>query len=149
MRFGAGSNNDAESDRTKPSPAAVEAAWMSDVGDSYASLAAARGMQPVDGFWPGPVTPTLVKGGALGPALRGSLLDGVEGVIARHRYGTDGGGFDFNVVFARLPESQPFCHDCSASARAAGPTTPTTASRSATRGCGPRANRSTSASRSR
>jgi hypothetical protein len=81
---------------------------MSDVGDSYASLAAARGMQPVDGFWPGPVTPTLVKGGALGPALRGSLLDGVEGVIARHRYGTDGGGFDFNVVFARLPESQPF-----------------------------------------
>ena len=28
--------------------------------------------------------------------------------MARHSYGTDGGRFDFNVVFARIEESQPF-----------------------------------------
>jgi hypothetical protein len=77
---------------------------VSRVEESYAALRDSRGMQPADGFWPGPVTPTLVKGGELSPALRGSLLDGVEGVIARHRYQ----GFTFDVVFARLPESQPF-----------------------------------------
>jgi hypothetical protein len=81
---------------------------VSRVEESYAALGAARAFQPADGFWPGPVTPTLVKGGELQPALRGSLLDGVGGVIARHRYRTDGGGFAFNVVFTALPESQRF-----------------------------------------
>ena len=81
---------------------------MSRVEDSYAGLAAARGMESADGFWPGPVTPLLVKGGSFSPALRGELIDGVEGVIARDHYRTEGGAFTFNVVFARLPESQPF-----------------------------------------
>jgi hypothetical protein len=80
---------------------------VSGVEDSYATLASRRGLASAEGFWPGPVTPLLVKGGGFSPALRGSLIDGIEGVIARHHYRTDGGGFTFNVVFARLPESQP------------------------------------------
>jgi hypothetical protein len=81
---------------------------VSGVEESYAGLAAKRAMQRADGFWPGPLTPLLVKGGEFAPALRGALVDGVNGVIARHHYRTDGGGFTFNVVFASLPESQPF-----------------------------------------
>jgi hypothetical protein len=77
---------------------------MSKVEDTYGALAAARGLTPADGFWPGPVTPLLAKGGEFDPALRGPLLDGVEGVIARDRYE----GFTFNVVYALVPESQPF-----------------------------------------
>jgi hypothetical protein len=77
---------------------------MSKVDDSYRAVAAARGLAPVEGFWPGPVTPLLAKGGQLEPALRGPLLDGVDGVIARDRYE----GFTFNVVYAEIRESQPF-----------------------------------------
>jgi hypothetical protein len=73
---------------------------MSKAEDSYQAFAAARGLASAEGFAPGPVTALLVKGG--------TLIDGVEGVIARDQYRTDGGGFTFNVVFARLPESQPF-----------------------------------------
>jgi hypothetical protein len=77
---------------------------MSKAEESYRALAAARGLAPAEGFWPGPVTPLLAKGGVFDPALRGPLLDGVEGVIARDRYE----GFTFNVVYALVPESQPF-----------------------------------------
>jgi hypothetical protein len=77
---------------------------MSSVEDSYRAFAAERGLAPAEGFAPGPVTPLLVKGGQLDPALRGPLVDGIDGVIARDHYA----GFTFNVVFAQLPESQPF-----------------------------------------
>jgi hypothetical protein len=77
---------------------------MSKAEESYRAFAAARGLAPADGFWPGPVTPLLAKGGVFDPALRGPLLDGVEGVIARDRYE----GFTFNVVYALIPESQPY-----------------------------------------
>jgi hypothetical protein len=77
---------------------------VSTVEDSYGEFAAGRGLAPADGFAPGPVTPLLAKGGSFGPALRGPLVDGVDGVIARDSYG----GFTFNVVFASIPESQPF-----------------------------------------
>ena len=60
--------------------------------------------EPIDGFRPGPVTPLLAKGAALAPALRGNLVDGLAGVIARYAYGR----FTYDVVFARIPESQPF-----------------------------------------
>ncbi|MDX6582650.1 MAG: hypothetical protein QOI10_1834 [Solirubrobacterales bacterium] len=72
--------------------------------ESYAQLASERGLGPADGFAPGPVTPLMTKGGGIAPALRGPLADGVEGVIGRYSYGR----FDYNVVFARIPESQPF-----------------------------------------
>jgi hypothetical protein len=77
---------------------------MSDVEDSYRAFASAQHLAPIAGFAPGPVTPLLAKGGRLDPALRGPLLDGIEGVIARDRYE----GFTFNVVYAEIPESQPF-----------------------------------------
>ena len=72
--------------------------------ESYAELGSRRGLEPVHGFAPCPVTPLLTKGGGIEPALRGPLATGVEGVIGRYSYGR----FDYNVVFARVPESQPF-----------------------------------------
>jgi hypothetical protein len=75
------------------------------VEDSYRDFGEARRLASADGFFPGPITPLLAKGGEFEPALRGALVDGVEAVIARDRYG---GGFTFNVVFASIPESQPF-----------------------------------------
>src|SRR5918997_4499698 len=77
---------------------------MADSGDTYRSFAGDRGLAQADGFAPGPVTPLLTKGGSMSPALRGELTPGVEGVIAGYAYGR----FDYNVVFARIPESQPF-----------------------------------------
>jgi hypothetical protein len=81
---------------------------MADAGASYREFAGARGLTGADGFWPGPVTPLLAKGGEFKPALRGGLVDGIEAVIARDHYRTEGGGFTFNVVYAQIPESQPF-----------------------------------------
>ena len=71
---------------------------------TFATYGAAHGLEPAEGFSPGPVTPLLTKGGELRPALRGGLIEGVEGVIARYEYGR----FTYHVVFARIPESQPF-----------------------------------------
>jgi hypothetical protein len=79
------------------------------VEESYREFGDLRGFVPGDGFWPGPVTPLLAKGGSFDPALRGELVPDVEAVIARHHYAGEGGaGFTFNVVFARVPESRPF-----------------------------------------
>jgi hypothetical protein len=74
------------------------------LSESYAELAATRGLRPAEGFAPGPVTPLLTKGGRIDHALQGSLGDGIEGVIGNYSYGR----FEYNVVFARIPESQPF-----------------------------------------
>jgi hypothetical protein len=74
------------------------------VSESYAALAAERGLRPAEGFAPGPVTPLLTKGGTIAPALTGPLTDGIDAVIGRYSYGR----FDYHVVFARIPESQPF-----------------------------------------
>lgn len=71
---------------------------------TYADFAAAHELAPIAGFFPGPLTPLLMKGGTFSPALRGALLDGVEGVIARYEYGR----FTYQVVFTQIPESQPF-----------------------------------------
>ena len=72
--------------------------------DNYRQFAAARRLAEADGFGPGPVTPLLTMGGHLSPAYAGELLPALEGVIARYSYGR----FEYNVVFARIPESQPF-----------------------------------------
>ena len=66
------------------------------------SVRCGAGLAPADGF-AGPVTPLLAKGGQFEPVAR-PALDGIEGVIARYAYGR----FTYNVVFARIPESQPF-----------------------------------------
>ncbi len=73
------------------------------VESSYEAFAPAHGLTRADDFWPGPVTPLLTKGGRMGPAFGGRLDPGTEGVIAHYAYGR----FDYNVVFARIPESQP------------------------------------------
>jgi hypothetical protein len=72
--------------------------------EDYKRFASRLGLQPADGFNPGPVTPLLTKGGTFSPAARGPLTGSIEGVIARYSYGR----FTYNVVFARVPESQPF-----------------------------------------
>lgn len=77
---------------------------MAKLGETYKAFAAAHGLQPAGEFQPGAVTPLLTKGGSLQPAFRGPLAGGPEGVIAYYAYGR----FAYNVVFARIPESQPF-----------------------------------------
>jgi hypothetical protein len=69
----------------------------------YAAFVSSRGLEPVEAFQPGPVTPLLTNGGRLNPAARGELHPGVTGTIARYSY-----GFTYNVVYAEIPESQPF-----------------------------------------
>ena len=71
---------------------------------SYEAFASRHGLTRADGFQPGPVTPLLTKGGQFSPAYSGVVTPGVESVIARYDYGR----FTYNVVFARIPESQPF-----------------------------------------
>jgi hypothetical protein len=74
---------------------------------SYAAFGHRHGLGAIDDGHPGPVTPLLVEGGSFSPALRGSLPCGIDATIARYAY-RDGAGFTFNVVFARVPESQPY-----------------------------------------
>ena len=74
------------------------------VESSYQAFAPQRGLTRTNDFWPGPVTPLLTKGGRLRPAAEGELAPGIHGVIAHYEYGR----FEYNVVFARIPESQPF-----------------------------------------
>jgi hypothetical protein len=50
------------------------------------------------------VTPLLTRGTAIASAYCGQLGEGVDGVIGTFSYGR----FAYNVVFARIPESQPF-----------------------------------------
>ena len=77
---------------------------MPNLDETYRAFAAARRLEPATDIWPGPVTPLLTKGGSLRPALRGPLDGDAEGVIAHYEYGR----FAYNVVFARIPGSQPF-----------------------------------------
>ena len=74
------------------------------VEQTYAELASHRGLAAAGDVHPGAVTPLLTKGGGFAHAHRGPLTERVDGVIARYAYGR----FAYNVVFARIPESQPF-----------------------------------------
>lgn len=74
------------------------------VEQTYAELASRRGLTPAGDTHPGAVTPLLTKGGGFAHAHRGPLTEGIDGVIARYAYGR----FAYNVVFARIPESQQF-----------------------------------------
>ena len=76
---------------------------MGTADEIYKAFGRAHGLESVAEFKPGPVTPLLTNGGRLEPALRGELTPGVPGTIARYSY-----GFTYNVVFAEIPESQPF-----------------------------------------
>ena len=71
---------------------------------TYEAFASTLRLEAISDFSPGPVTPLLTKGGGMNPAYRGELAPGLDGVLARYSYAR----FTYNVVFARIPESQPF-----------------------------------------
>ncbi len=82
---------------------------MSDVRSSYAELASSRGLEQLPSFDPGPLTPLLVegKGQPLAPALRGSLGEGVEGVVGQLAYKRNK-TFRFNVALVEVPAASAF-----------------------------------------
>lgn len=82
---------------------------MSDRDSAYADLAAARGLEQLGSFAPGPLTPLLVegKGAALKPALRGQLGEGVEGVLGQLAY-TRNKTFRFHVALTEVPAATAF-----------------------------------------
>jgi hypothetical protein len=77
---------------------------VGDLAGSYQALASARGLSAAGSCSPGPLTPLLTRGAGLSPAYSGQLTDGVDGAIGPFAYGR----FAYNVVFARIPESQAF-----------------------------------------
>ncbi|HKF81346.1 MAG TPA: hypothetical protein VKB23_00115 [Solirubrobacterales bacterium] len=82
---------------------------MSDVQSAYAELAAARGLEALGSFAPGPLTPLLVegKGEPLRPALRGTLDDGVEGVVGQLAYKRNK-TFRFHLALTEVPAATAF-----------------------------------------
>ena len=82
---------------------------MPDVSSAYAELAAARSLEQLPSFDPGPLTPLLVegKGEPLHPALRGALGEGVEGVVGQLAY-TRNKTFRFHVALTEVPAATPF-----------------------------------------
>lgn len=82
---------------------------MSDVQPAYGELAAARGLEALDAFAPGPLTPLLVEAGgaALRPALRGALGEGVDGVVGQLAYKRNK-TFRFQVALTEVPAATAF-----------------------------------------
>ncbi len=82
---------------------------MSDLDSAYADLAAARGLEQLPGFNPGPLTPLLVegKGAPLQPALRGTLGEGVTGVVGQLAYKRNK-TFRFHVALTEVPAATAF-----------------------------------------
>jgi len=82
---------------------------VSDRDSAYAELAAARGLESLGSFAPGPLTPLLVegKGAPLKPALRGTLGDGVEGVVGQLAYRRNK-TFRFHVALTEVPAATAF-----------------------------------------
>jgi hypothetical protein len=82
---------------------------VADPGAAYSSFAADRGLELVDGFAAGPLTPLLVEsgGGRLAPAARGKIGAEVEGVVGHLAY-TRNKTFRFNVALTQVPASTAF-----------------------------------------
>jgi hypothetical protein len=82
---------------------------VSDLDSAYADLAAARGLEQLPGFNPGPLTPLLVeaKGAPLQPALRGELGEGVTGTVGQLTYKRNK-TFRFNVALTQVPAATAF-----------------------------------------
>jgi hypothetical protein len=86
---------------------------MGTVGETFRAFGALHRLEQLDDYFPGPLTPLLAKGGRFDFAHRGRLPGGLEGVLARYRYGpasADGAESPYHhaVVYAEVPESQPF-----------------------------------------
>jgi hypothetical protein len=82
---------------------------VSDVQSAYGELAAARPLEQLGSFAPGPLTPLLVegKGAPLQPALRGTLGEGVDGVVGQLAYKRNK-TFRFQVALAQVPAATAF-----------------------------------------
>lgn len=79
------------------------------VDSAYAELAAEGGFEQLPGFDPGQLTPLLVeaKGAGLRPALRGTLGEGVTGVVGELTY-TRNKTFRFQVALTEVPAATAF-----------------------------------------
>ncbi|MFL5832761.1 MAG: hypothetical protein ACJ76B_02120 [Solirubrobacterales bacterium] len=82
---------------------------MADASSAYAELAASRGLEQLPSFDPGPLTPLIVeaKGQPLHPAARGSLGEGVDGVVGQLAY-TRNKTFRFHVALTEIPAATAF-----------------------------------------
>lgn len=82
---------------------------MSDVDAAYQELAVARGLEALPSHDPGPLTPLLAEaeGAPLRPALRGSLGEGVNGLVGHLAYKRNK-TFRFNVAIAEVPAATAF-----------------------------------------
>jgi len=82
---------------------------VSDVQSAYGELAAARRFEQLGSFAAGPLTPLLVegKGAPLQPALRGTLGDGVDGVVGQLAYKRNK-TFRFQVALTEVPAATAF-----------------------------------------
>jgi len=79
------------------------------VDSAYAELAAERGLEQLQGFDPGQLTPLLVeaKGAGLRPALRGALGEGVSGAVGQLSYKRNK-TFRFQVALTEVPAATAF-----------------------------------------
>jgi len=82
---------------------------VADASSAYAELAAARGLEQLPTFDPGPLTPLIVeaKGQPLHPAARGQLGEGVDGVVGQLAY-TRNKTFRFHVALTEVPAATAF-----------------------------------------
>jgi len=82
---------------------------VSDLDAAYSSFAADHGLEVIPSFAAGPLTPLLVESGAgqLGPAARGTLGEGVEGIVGHLAY-TRNKTFRFSVALTEVPASTAF-----------------------------------------
>jgi hypothetical protein len=82
---------------------------MADVKSAYSALAAERGLERLDAFPAGALTPLLVesKHCRIEPAVRGRLSAEVEGVAGQLSYKRNK-TFRFNVVLTEVPGSTEF-----------------------------------------
>jgi len=82
---------------------------VSDPASAYAELAASRGLEQLPSASPGPLTPLLVEaeGAGLQPALRGTLGEGVIGVVGQLAY-TRNKTFRFQVALTEVPAATAF-----------------------------------------
>ena len=82
---------------------------MPDAEAAYRELAAARGLEALPASNPGPLTPLLAEaeGAPLQPALRGSLGEGVDGLVGHLAYKRNK-TFRFNVALTGVPIATAF-----------------------------------------
>ena len=83
---------------------------MADLDASYSAFATARGLELVPAVNVGQLTPLLVEstvGGQLGPAARGEIGEGLQGIVGHLAYKRNK-TFRFTVALTEVPSSTQF-----------------------------------------